>query len=273
MILCWCFLRWSPNQAFHMVERLALFHLTDFLCWPFESAFTPLLEVLYYLLEMLDSPVADALREAEMTACHFAVPWVITWFAHNLPRLHQQVMRLFDCLLAGHSSVILYFAAALVERHREALLELPREMIFFHQFLQRLPLDELDVDVWACEVRGLLRRVPPAELLSRLPRDLSGRLPSTSPLLHFPHPWMQRMPVAKPTRRFRLFRSSRGDSSEKQDSVDLRSAAPVYDEVLMRGRKVRSTPLTVTAILRAFSVGGAVIMAWGLSSLSSSGVL
>merc|ERR1712007_320476 len=109
----------------------------------------PLLKVLFYLVQTLDLPVAQALHEADCSELHFAVPWVLTWFSHSLPHLHQQVMRLFDCLLASHPAMILYFSAALVLEHREEILSTPRDLPDMMQTFQNLRVDSIDVDEWA----------------------------------------------------------------------------------------------------------------------------
>jgi len=182
----------TPSQAFHMVERLALFKLSDQICCPFEQGLLPLLGMLFCLLEILCPAIADALREADCADLHFAVPWVLTWFSHSLPRLHQQVMRLFDCLLASHPAMIIYFAAALLSQHQDIILQTPREMPEMVSVLQQLQLDRLDVDDWASEAWQLAQRLPPDKFVRRLPRKRRCALPSTSPLFHFPHPWMPR---------------------------------------------------------------------------------
>jgi len=179
----------TPAQAFHMVERLALFHLSDQLCVPFDQGLLRLLGILFFLLECLDASVAQALREAECVELHFAVPWVLTWFAHTLPRL-QQVMRLFDCLLATHPAMVLYFAAALLIEHKAAILQTEREMPEMVAMLQKLPFDAVDVDQWAAHAQELARRLPPERLLRTIPPVNRTGMPRTSPLLHYPHPWM-----------------------------------------------------------------------------------
>eukprot|EP00929_Paragymnodinium_shiwhaense_P119505 TRINITY_DN91417_c0_g1_i1.p1 TRINITY_DN91417_c0_g1~~TRINITY_DN91417_c0_g1_i1.p1 ORF type:complete len:424 (-),score=68.98 TRINITY_DN91417_c0_g1_i1:144-1415(-) len=180
----------TAAQAFHMVERLALFHLSDQLCWPFTEGLMCVLAVLFSLLELLDPEVAQALKEAECMELHFAVPWVLTWFAHSLPRL-QQVMRLFDCLIAGHPTMVLYFAAALTLQQRETILAADRELPDMVIIFQTLSWDRIDVDTWASHAWQLFRRLPPEELLARVPSQQVHALPPTSPMLHWPHPWLQ----------------------------------------------------------------------------------
>lgn len=203
----------SPTQAFHMVERLALFFLSDQLCWPFDKGVVPLLAVLFGLLELLDAPVAQALFEADCGELHFALPWVLTWFAHSLPRLHQQVMRLFDCLLASHPATILYFVVALLLHHKDTIMRTNRDLPDMVSVLQSLPLHALDVEDWAASTWQLLQRVPPGDLLQRLPAPRRRALPLTSPLLHFPHPWMSRVPA-----------------DATAESVEMSKLSPIYGQ-------------------------------------------
>lgn len=178
----------SPSQAFHMVERLALFQLSDQLCLPFEKGLLPLLGVLFHLLSLVDAELADALVEAECQELHFAVPWVLTLFAHSLPQLNQ-VMRLFDCLLCSHPSAILYFSAAVLVMHRDTILQAEREMPDVVCAIQTLPLQRLDAEEWIALAGQLLKQVPPANLMKQLPPLQRRALPRTSPLWHYPHPW------------------------------------------------------------------------------------
>jgi len=182
----------SPSEAYHMIERLALFHLSDQLCWPFDMGLMPLLKVLFYLVQTLDLPVAQALHEADCSELHFAVPWVLTWFSHSLPHLHGQVMRLFDCLLSSHPTMILYFAAQLLLEQREQLLNTSRELPEMVLLLQNLPYASLDVPKWAERTWQLSKQLPPETLMYRLPRQIKKTLPYTSPLFHYPHPWISR---------------------------------------------------------------------------------
>eukprot|EP00397_Hematodinium_sp_SG-2012_P019112 GEMP01019624.1.p1 GENE.GEMP01019624.1~~GEMP01019624.1.p1 ORF type:complete len:159 (+),score=27.38 GEMP01019624.1:790-1266(+) len=96
---------------------------------------------------------------------HFAVSWVLTHFAHVLPRLGQ-VARLFDVLIAQDSPMTaLYFGAALVLRHKSALLALddPCEQ---HAFWSNKEMWEgLDEEAWVVEAIDLQTRHPPHVLV------------------------------------------------------------------------------------------------------------
>lgn len=256
----------TPSQAFHMVERLALFHLSDQLCCTFEKGLLPLLSVFFSLLEMLDFEVAEALYQAECAEAHFAVPWVLTWFAHSLPRLHHQVMRLYDCLLVSHPAMLFYFAAALLIEHRDAILETTRELPEMVCTIQRLPLNALDGDEWAAHAYRLSNRVPPDRLLSQLSSARRQSLPTTSPLLHFPHPWMP------------------GGDMRLVDLKDVSKLAPIYSGAAPRWPRPSATQLALkyfrlltilggtdkssrTAIQfrRVLSFGVVVVFAWLMS--------
>jgi len=237
----------SPSCAYHMVERLALFHISDQLCWPFDDGLLPLLGVLFNLLQMLDRPLANALAEAGCAEMHFAVPWVLSWFAHSLPRI-QQVTRLFDCLLSSHPSALLYFCAALLIHHRDILLATERDMPEMVAAIQSLPLKDLEVDIWVESSRRLMTKVSPSWLLWRLGRRC--KVPVTSPLRHYPHPWM----------------AVEDEADEPPLHVDLLLMAPIY--LHKSGQlKVRSTfPLSMRALQQRL-----VNLALGVIKVGTSG--
>ena len=43
----------------------------------------------------------------------FALPWLLTWFAHSIDNC-DTVIRLYDLFLASHCLMPVYFAAALI---------------------------------------------------------------------------------------------------------------------------------------------------------------
>lgn len=235
----------TPAQAFHMVERLALFHMTDQLCWQFDTGLVPLLRALFSLLEMVGPACAEALREADCSELHFAIPWVLTWFSHTLPRLHSQVMRLFDCLLASHPAMILYFCVALLLQFEDQILQTERDMPEMVSMLQRLPLDTLDMEDWVNRTRQLALQLPPEKFIARAGQHLqSSGLPPTSPLLHFPHPWMRpglqvrngvtpTTVIGKPTPATGAKRRKRKSSQQQQQQQRQEAAQPPpWDPVL-----------------------------------------
>lgn len=57
---------------------------------------------------------------------YVAVPWVLTWAAHNIKRL-DQITRLYDFFIAYEPLSVYYFSAAAILAHRDALLEMDFE--------------------------------------------------------------------------------------------------------------------------------------------------
>mmetsp|Transcript_26613 Transcript_26613/g.48770 ORF Transcript_26613/g.48770 Transcript_26613/m.48770 type:complete len:402 (-) Transcript_26613:61-1266(-) len=180
----------TAEQALHMLEKVALFYLSDQLCWPFDSGVEPMLSVFFRLLQALDTELHTALAEAGITQYHFALPWLLTWFAHSLNKLHEQVARLYDCLLASHPLILFYFSVAMLTTHREEILNAPRDQMEMQMVLQTLPMKTKDVDNWAIEVSKLSQRLQPEAFMQRMPWRLWLTLPPTSPLRHYPYPWM-----------------------------------------------------------------------------------
>uniref|UniRef100_A0A7S0DCU1 Rab-GAP TBC domain-containing protein n=1 Tax=Micromonas pusilla TaxID=38833 RepID=A0A7S0DCU1_MICPS len=69
--------------------------------------------------------VADFSEMEHVGTCHFAVSWLLTWFAHSLDRL-EDVSRLFDAFLSSDPLMPLYVGAAAVVADRETLLAMAR---------------------------------------------------------------------------------------------------------------------------------------------------
>ena len=69
--------------------------------------------------------VADLSDMEHISGCHFAVSWLLTWFAHHLNTL-EDVTRLFDLFVASDPLMPLYVGAAAVVADRAELLRLAR---------------------------------------------------------------------------------------------------------------------------------------------------
>eukprot|EP00921_Rhytidocystis_pertsovi_P001757 GHVQ01003020.1.p1 GENE.GHVQ01003020.1~~GHVQ01003020.1.p1 ORF type:complete len:1310 (-),score=195.67 GHVQ01003020.1:1977-5906(-) len=110
-----------PNLCFCMCERFSLFFACDFLAAPLERSLLPVLRLLGVLLRHI-SPRLHAVFSAlpGATSCpgsefHFALSWILTWFAHDM-KYARNVVRLFDCFLASHPLFVVYVAAAVIAR-------------------------------------------------------------------------------------------------------------------------------------------------------------
>eukprot|EP00397_Hematodinium_sp_SG-2012_P022802 GEMP01023649.1.p1 GENE.GEMP01023649.1~~GEMP01023649.1.p1 ORF type:complete len:352 (+),score=47.85 GEMP01023649.1:143-1198(+) len=164
--LCLVFLeapKATRQQALPMVEAYAC-RLGDLFVQGFEQSLFPLLDKLRAIVAR-ECPELDAHFLRLDFQYHFAVSWVLTHFAHVLPRLGQ-VARLFDVLIAQDSPMTaLYFGAALVLRHKSALLALddPCEQ---HAFWSNKEMWEgLDEEAWVVEAIDLQTRHPPHVLV------------------------------------------------------------------------------------------------------------
>ncbi|KAF4660556.1 hypothetical protein FOZ61_003927 [Perkinsus olseni] len=168
----------STSRCCAMLDRLCLFYLSDLCFYPFQYALLPGLDLSFALLEALDPDLYRALSKADIQSPHFAVPWVLTWMAHNLPTLEMS-QRLMDSLLSSHPAVIYYYVACLLIMHRDDILQVePFDMPHVHQFCQNLPstldmpsLERLIDMVWLC-VRDAfpLPRLLRLKAAQRMPR-------------------------------------------------------------------------------------------------------
>ena len=83
-----------------------------------------------------------------------ALPWIITWFSHDVKSL-PAVERLFDAFLSSHPALPLYASAVLILDAREKVLECECEFQAMHSLLSSLARDPaLDIP----HLDGLLDR-------------------------------------------------------------------------------------------------------------------
>jgi hypothetical protein len=93
----------------------------------------------------------------------FALPWIITWFAHQLTRF-DEVARLYDVFLVSHPLFSLYVSAAVVLEARARVLQCDCDFGTMHGLLSKLPLT-MELEKVVARAVTLIHQVPPAELL------------------------------------------------------------------------------------------------------------
>lgn len=93
----------------------------------------------------------------------FALPWVITWFAHQLTRF-EDAARLFDVLLVSHPLFSLYVSAAVVIEARQQVLKCDCDFGTMHGLLSKLPLS-MDLEAVVARAVKLIHQLPPNALL------------------------------------------------------------------------------------------------------------
>ncbi|EQC36581.1 hypothetical protein, variant [Saprolegnia diclina VS20] len=92
--------------------------------------------VLYPLLQTQDTELYGHIMASGVDP-YFALPWVITWFAHHV-KAFDDVCRLYDILLCSHPLFSMYLSAALVLHHRARLLQCPCDYAEMHSVLSKL---------------------------------------------------------------------------------------------------------------------------------------
>ncbi|KAL7561060.1 hypothetical protein ACA910_011895 [Epithemia clementina (nom. ined.)] len=125
-----------PSAVLLQVSRS---HLLDCMQETFQPLQTSLTLSLFPLLALLDPEVHRHLTDCEM-APFFALPWVLTWFSHEI-RDTALVKRLFDAFLASHPALPLYVCVAMLLHpyNRAQILETECDFSTLHQTLVGLP--------------------------------------------------------------------------------------------------------------------------------------
>ncbi|OWZ24238.1 hypothetical protein PHMEG_000775 [Phytophthora megakarya] len=123
--------------------------------------------LLFPLLDAADEVLFQHLHESGVEP-FFALPWMITWFAHQLKRF-EDVARLYDVFLVTHPLFSLYVSASVslsgfvLLEAREKILRCERDFGTMHGMLSNLPLS-MDVDKVIARALVLFHQLPPDTL-------------------------------------------------------------------------------------------------------------
>lgn len=157
--------------AYRLLRALAACHLRD--CTrPDLAAATETLRLLYPILEQCDTELYRyllGLQEPALEVPYFALSWYMTWFAHDVPGLHQ-IARLFDLFLASHPLMPLYVAAVAIKGNRREILECGEDGLAVYGTLRRMRFlqpGQPDADELARQAAALYQAVPPVVLAKR----------------------------------------------------------------------------------------------------------
>lgn len=166
----------DERMAYYLIERMSLLHIRDSLR-PSLDTVVQVLNLIFPLIKLVDPDVSAFLDETQIQSYPmFSLPWVLTWFSHNVERL-EDVARIFDFLLARHPLMIMYFATAMILSLKDQLLLLPHDYPSVHQFFQTLQQD-FDIDALIQSSQALFDMAPPHTLYAA--EKVS--FPSDSPL-------------------------------------------------------------------------------------------
>ncbi|KAF1795543.1 Rab-GTPase-TBC domain [Phytophthora cactorum] len=140
---------------------------------PMRSGFEQVMAATRLLFPLLDA--ADELLFQHLHASgvepFFALPWMITWFAHQLKRFGD-VTRLYDVFLVTHPLFSLYVSAGVVLEAREKILHCERDFGTMHGMLSNLPVS-MDIEKVIARALVLFHQLPPEQLRKQRQRFLS----------------------------------------------------------------------------------------------------
>ncbi|PSC72783.1 TBC1 domain family member 20 [Micractinium conductrix] len=158
----------SELAAWRLLHALAGGHLRD--CTRVDlAAATETLRLLYPILERCDPELhayLHGLQEPALEVPYFALSWLLTWFAHDVPSL-PQTARLFDLFLSSHPLMPLYVAAVVIKGQRQQILACGEDGLQAYATLKKMRFlqpGQLGADELAQQAAALYQAVPPTRL-------------------------------------------------------------------------------------------------------------
>lgn len=128
----------DTEKAFRILSRLLDAHFGHFIRTDFHSSLVPMLDGLHYILGHFSPDLRDVLDQAG-AGCHFAVPWILTWFAHSL-RSFGDITTIYTFLLEssvhGDESTILYLCAAVAISEKSVIMQNRSDMCHVFKAIQ-----------------------------------------------------------------------------------------------------------------------------------------
>lgn len=106
-------MNYQTRPATLILKRISRSHLRDAMRENFGNITWLLTVVLPPLVEKVEPHVHYALQLAQVDLANFVLPWMITWFTHDLHD-PETAGRLVDAFLSGHPLMPMYFAVALI---------------------------------------------------------------------------------------------------------------------------------------------------------------
>ena len=121
-----------------VLRRICQSHMRDALREDFSGLTWLLDHTALPLIEQYDEEVHAYLRMAEVSMANCILPWMITWFTHDI-EASSVSSRLADAFVASHPLFPLYFAVALIlhPTNREEILEAECDQAMVHMTMLR----------------------------------------------------------------------------------------------------------------------------------------
>eukprot|EP00668_Euglena_longa_P033299 GGOE01042845.1.p1 GENE.GGOE01042845.1~~GGOE01042845.1.p1 ORF type:complete len:404 (+),score=79.05 GGOE01042845.1:111-1322(+) len=175
----------GEELAAPLLLRVMTHHLREFLHERIDGVIE-LLRLMPPLLMAEDPVLGHFLVDADLgERCHFALSWVLTWFAHPLDRHFDLTLRLFDFFLATHPLMPMYLSVAVVLHRREAVLQGRCSFPEVHTMLTKFPAG-LPWDRLTGQAVALYRKYAPAVVV----RMAGATFQAPCLLLSYPFPYV-----------------------------------------------------------------------------------
>ncbi|TDH64865.1 uncharacterized protein CCR75_000614 [Bremia lactucae] len=182
------------TSTFHAVETVSQTYQRE----PMRSGFEIVMattRLLFPLLDAADEQLFQHLRASSVEP-YFALPWIITWFSHQLTRFGD-VARLYDVFLVTHPLFSLYVSAGVVLEAREKILRCERDFGTMHGMLSNLP-QSMNLEKVIARGLVLFHQLPPQQLIQQYELDAAMRIDSPNLYFQFPYKYQLWPSVATP---------------------------------------------------------------------------
>ncbi|DBA02720.1 TPA: hypothetical protein N0F65_010545 [Lagenidium giganteum] len=190
--ICSVFLLVTGDQAaYPLVLQVSETYMREGMRSNFDTVLNAI-RMLFPLIQRADEELYDHIQESGVEP-FFALPWMITWFAHHLQRF-DAVARLYDAFLCSHPLFSLYVSAAVVLDARQRVLSCECDFGTMHNTLSKLPY-VMDVERVLEIAIGLFEDTPPGTLVKI--SAMENVLMSSS-YFQFPYVYQQQFGVEKP---------------------------------------------------------------------------
>lgn len=157
----------GPHISRNAFSRVSLLRIRDYML----PSLTPAFKHLNLIPVILESVDARICRHLSTTQPFFALAAALTLYAHDIEE-YDDIVRLYDFLLAHEPVVAIYLFAAIVLRRKKELLDIPiDEPEMIHFTLSKLPTP-LDLEGLITSTLDLYEQHPPESLPLRAWRQI-----------------------------------------------------------------------------------------------------
>lgn len=155
----------DAEKAFQILVPLLSIHFDHFIEQDFNLCLVPMLESLHYIIEYF-SPDLSVVLDTTGVGCHFAVSWILTWFAHSV-HTFADISSIFTFLMhfsdQKDKSMILYLCAAVVILNKRVIMENKSDMCHVFKCVQNAA-QTVNMQNAIDLARSMKEALPPEEL-------------------------------------------------------------------------------------------------------------